>query len=75
MILKNGEKVVVPVRFIASAGHNGDWAMYMGWSHWTDEQIASVGDKVGEGTARGIIEVTNHLDEPLAGFLKRSYRL
>ena len=74
MTIQNGEKVTIPVRFVASAGHNDDWAMYMGWSDWSDEEIAGSGDKVREGLARAIIEHTENLTESLAGFLERRYR-
>ena len=76
MTLENGQKVTVPVRFVASVGHNNDWAMYMGWSNWSDGQIAAEGGKVREGTARAIIQETGSLIGAVNSqdFLERSYR-
>ena len=72
--LESGEKVVIPVRFVASAGTNNDWAMYMGWSSWTDQEIASGGDKIGKDEATAIIRATASLDDRLDQFLQRHYR-
>lgn len=76
MTLRDGTQVTCPVRFVASAGTNNDWAMYMGWSHWDDHMIARQGDKVRESTARAIIEETGSLigGLNLQGFRERSYR-
>lgn len=70
-----GTKMVVPVRFVASAGYAEDWSMYMGWSNWTDEEIAKGGDKVSKETAERIVIDASMARPELRGFLNLHYRL
>ena len=64
----------MPVRFVCSAGFAGDWAMYMGWAHWNDQEIANGGDKVSEETARRIVIDASMALDSLRGFLDLAYR-
>ncbi len=34
------------VKIVAVAGHDEDWAAYIGPSNWSDEDIAASGDKL-----------------------------
>ena len=34
------------IRIVAVAGYANDWAAYMGPSHWSDERVATQGDKL-----------------------------
>ena len=74
MAIEPGTKVTIPVRFVVSAGTNGDWAVYMGWSNWTDEQIAKEGGKVLETLGRALIEQLQELDPKLRDFLDLRWR-
>ena len=73
--IEPGAMVPVPFRFIAKAGFNNDWAMYMGWTEWSDEKIAAEGDKVFPETAKKIVQecVTVGRQE-LAGFRDLAWR-
>lgn len=43
------------VKIVAVNGVAGtDWAAYMGWSDWTDEEVANTGDKISETAARDL---------------------
>lgn len=48
--IKDGD--VCPLKIVAVAGHNNDWAAYIGPSHWSDDMVANSGDKVTEEQAK-----------------------
>ena len=53
-------------KVIAVIGHNNDWSAYRGLSHWTDEQVASQGDKISGTAARQLFHAP-----PAAGLTYR----
>ena len=75
MSIEQGTKVTIPVRFVVSAGDNDDWAVYMGWSNWTDEQIAKEGSKVSEKLGCALVEHLQDVEPKLRGFLDLHWRL
>jgi hypothetical protein len=38
-------------KIVAVIGHGGSWAAYLGNSDWTDQEVASGGDKLREAAA------------------------
>lgn len=41
-------------------GRPGDWAAYQGPSHWTDERVATSGDKIDRKAAEGLFPAMKH---------------
>ena len=74
MAVAPGTKVTIPFRFVASAGENNDWAVYMGWSAWTDERIAREGSKVPETLGRALAAQVVGLIPEFQGFLDLIWR-
>ena len=44
--VKDGDAFVAKV--VAVAGYDNDWALYIGPTEWTDEEVATRGDKLDE---------------------------
>lgn len=45
------------LKVVAVAGHADDWAAYRGPSDWTDEEVASSGDKLAKEAAEALFYV------------------
>ena len=45
--VKDGDAFAAKI--VAAAGYADDWALYIGPSDWTDEQVRDSGNKLGEG--------------------------
>jgi len=45
--VKDGEAYVAKV--VATTGYDNDWALYIGPSDWSDEEVKSSGNKLPEG--------------------------
>jgi hypothetical protein len=52
---------IVAVKYVTVIGHVGDFAVYMGESSQSDQDIAQRGDKVDEATARAVAPYCAHL--------------
>ena len=51
----------VPVKYVTVIGCVGDFAVYMGESSWSDDEVAAHGDKVREAVARAVAPYCSHL--------------
>ena len=59
--LKLGDKL--GFKIIAVIAH-GSWAAYRGLTHWSDERVASEGDKISEDAARALFYAPDAADIP-----------
>lgn len=53
--VKDGDAFAVKI--VARAGRADDWAAYFGPSEWTDEEVASSGDKLDKEAAEALFYV------------------
>lgn len=51
-LLKPNDKL--GFKIIAVIGYNNDWSAYRGLSDWSDEQTASMGDKISKEAAEAL---------------------
>jgi len=58
-ILNPGDGVAV--KFVTTVGYDGDFAVYMGLTSQTDQEVADHGDKVPENVARAVAPYCAHL--------------
>jgi len=58
-ILQAGDKVAV--KYVTAVGCVGDFAVYMGLSDQTDQEVAECGDKVPESVGRAVAPYCSHL--------------
>ena len=58
-ILKPGDRVTV--KYVTVVGHVNDFAVYMGQTSQTDEEVAMYGDKVSEDVGRAVAPYCAHL--------------
>lgn len=76
--MQSGEKIKVPFKFIVSRGYADDWAMYYGPDSWTDNEVASGGDKLLEEHARMVLNVIapakDYLPDGLMDLRNLAYR-
>ena len=64
--LKGGD--ILGFKIVAVIGHMGDWAAYRGLTDWTDEEVASSGDKLSREAAEALFYAPTAV-----GFTYREY--
>jgi hypothetical protein len=58
-ILKAGD--MIAVKYVVVVGQASDFAVYMGRSNQTDQEVAEYGDKVPESVGRAVAPYCSHL--------------